>query len=597
MRFAGGFAVAGCVQAATLKIELPAWSELRQPRAWPDWKALPMAYAKTSERREKRLLREQMRAMGLGYRDIASEFARRYKMRPRAAWRESYGWSLQDTADRINEYRGNTGLDPGGIAAMTAPHLSEYENWPGHRPEPTGRRPTPYLLAVLAAVYDCAVTDLIDLADREHLRPADLLILDRYSQTAAVPVHVDHGQAAPPTPGRQPEYRQDVPPLDGTLAAAGRDLGVPDIPRLLSFVVGERQEEQDPVRRRTFVGLTGASLVSAMLAESASGGPPAETEALASVLTGHTASLALEPGQPSGTGTLAAEVDAARRVYQACRYSELARLLPGLLDRLNSACAMLAGDARSEACALSADAHHVAAGLLLKLDDQGLASLAADRSMRAAQASADPLTIGASARIITHTLMSGGHLVAAVSAASSHAARLDHDMEPATPDALSVYGALLLRGSVAAAQHGNRGIAHELLGEADEAARRLGMDADGNLRGTAFGPANAMVHRVNIAVTLGDAGTAIDVARRVDLGKITVTERKATLLLDVSRAFFQWGRHEQAYSALRAAEATAPQEVTGRPSVHRLVRDLRTTAPASIRRDVDQFATQIGVTS
>ena len=155
-----------------------------------------MAYAKTSERREKRLLREQMRSMGLGYRDIAAEFARRYKMRPRAAWREAYGWSLQDTADRINEFRGNTGLDPGGIASMTAPHLSEYENWPGHRPEPSGRRPTPYLLAVLAAVYDCAVADLIDLADREHLRPADLLILDKYTQTPALPTHVDHGQAA-----------------------------------------------------------------------------------------------------------------------------------------------------------------------------------------------------------------------------------------------------------------------------------------------------------------------------------------------------------------------------------------------------------------
>jgi hypothetical protein len=118
-----------------------------------------MAYAKTSERRDKRLLREQMRSMGLGYRDIAAEFARRYRLRPRAAWREAYGWSLQDTADRINEFRGYTGLDPGGIAAMTAPHLSEYENWPGHRPEPSGRRPAPYLLAVLAAVYDCAVTD------------------------------------------------------------------------------------------------------------------------------------------------------------------------------------------------------------------------------------------------------------------------------------------------------------------------------------------------------------------------------------------------------------------------------------------------------
>ena len=155
-----------------------------------------MAYAKTSERREKRLLREQMRSMGLGYRDVAAEFARRYKMRPRAAWREAYGWSLQDTADRINEFRGNTGLDPGGIASMTAPHLSEYENWPGHRPEPSGRRPTPYLLAVLAAVYDCTVADLIDLADREYLRPADLLILDKYSQTTALPTRVDHGQAA-----------------------------------------------------------------------------------------------------------------------------------------------------------------------------------------------------------------------------------------------------------------------------------------------------------------------------------------------------------------------------------------------------------------
>ena len=555
-----------------------------------------MAYAKTSERREKRLQREQMRSQGLGYRDNAAEFARRYRVRPRAAWREAYGWSLQDTADRINAFRGDTGLDPGGAASMTAPHLSEYENWPGHRPEPSGRRPTPYLLAVLAAVYDCTVSELIDLADREHLRPADLLILDKYSQTAARPTHGDHGQDALPDAGFQPEDRQDLSPPSRALAAAGWNLGALDLPGPLSCVSEEEREEQDPVRRRTFVGLTGVSLIGAMLADSISGDPPAETEALASVLTGSAIGLPIPPPGPPDARTLAAEVDAVRRAYQACRYSELARQLPGLLARLDSACAMLAGDARSKACALSADAHHVAAGLLLKLDDQGLASLAADRSMRAAEASGDPVTIGASARIITHTLMSGGHLPTAVSAASSHAARLDHDMESGTPDSLSVYGALLLRGSVAAAQHGNRGVAHELLGEADEAARRLGMDADGNLRGTAFGPANAMVHRVNIAVTLGDAGTAIDVARRVDLSKVAVTERKATLLLDVSRAFLQWGRHEQAYTALRGAEATAPEEVTGRPSVHRLVRDLRTTAPASLRRDVDQFAMQIGVT-
>jgi transcriptional regulator with XRE-family HTH domain len=150
-----------------------------------------VAYAKTSLRKEKRDLREKMRSMGLGYRDIAAEFARRYSLRPRAAWREAYGWSLQETADRINEFRGQVGLDPGGFAGMTAPHLSEHENWPGHGPAPSGRRPTPYLLAVLAAVYDCTVTDLIDLADPERLPPSDLLILDKYSNsqpaTASVP--------------------------------------------------------------------------------------------------------------------------------------------------------------------------------------------------------------------------------------------------------------------------------------------------------------------------------------------------------------------------------------------------------------------------
>jgi tetratricopeptide (TPR) repeat protein/transcriptional regulator with XRE-family HTH domain len=143
-----------------------------------------MPYQKTSLRREKRDLREKMRGLGLGYRDIAMEFARRYSLRSRAAWREAYGWSLQDTADRINEFRGQVGLDPCGLASMTAPHLSEYENWPGHGPKPTGRRPTPYLLALLATAYDCTATDLIDLADREQLPAADLLILDKYSQPA-----------------------------------------------------------------------------------------------------------------------------------------------------------------------------------------------------------------------------------------------------------------------------------------------------------------------------------------------------------------------------------------------------------------------------
>jgi hypothetical protein len=127
---------------------------------------------------------------------------------------------------------------------------------------------------------------------------------------------------------------------------------------------------------------------------------------------------------------------------------------------------------------LCADAYHVAAGLLLKLGDQGLAYLAADRSMRAAQASEDPVMIGASARIITHALIGGRHLKAAVSTASTNAQRLERDAASRSPQVLSVYGSLLLRGAVAAAQDDRRPTSRELLDEADRTAKQLG--ADGN---------------------------------------------------------------------------------------------------------------------
>jgi hypothetical protein len=47
---------------------------------------------------------------------------------------------------------------------------------------------------------------------------------------------------------------------------------------------------------------------------------------------------------------------------------------------------------------------------------------------------------------------------------------------------------------------------------------------------------------------------------------------------------------------LRVADEIAPEEVTGRPSVHRLVRGLITSAPPSVRRDAEEFAAQAGIT-
>jgi len=152
------------------------------------------------------------------------EFIRRYNQRPRAAWREALGWSQQVAAECINTYAGDTGLDPEGTCALRGPHLSEIETWPGGGPKPTGRRPRPYQLALLAAVYGCTVLDLIDLADREHLPPGELLILEQYSQNpAGAGKQAPQAKADPPA---RPAAGDDLPTVRELRQAGAGNLTV-----------------------------------------------------------------------------------------------------------------------------------------------------------------------------------------------------------------------------------------------------------------------------------------------------------------------------------------------------------------------------------
>jgi tetratricopeptide (TPR) repeat protein len=182
-----------------------------------------MPEAKARPYVERRALRDKMRSLGFGYREIAVEFARSHKLRPRSAWREALGWTLKEAAERINAYAGRTGLDPDGACPMSGSHLADAESWPGEGSRLTGRRPRPYLFALLAAVYGCTVLDLIDLADREHLPPGELLILEKYSQNP--PVAVSH----PPAPSAhllaQPSHALALPAADDDQRAVLELLG------------------------------------------------------------------------------------------------------------------------------------------------------------------------------------------------------------------------------------------------------------------------------------------------------------------------------------------------------------------------------------
>lgn len=326
------------------------------------------------------------------------------------------------------------------------------------------------------------------------------------------------------------------------------------------------------VHRRAF--LRGLGAVTGIAAAAVAG--PQLTGDIAARIGAAVLSLSPVHGDttPVGVADLRRNVADAKRAFQSCRYSQLDELLPVLL--VTAAASGEAGDADDLPIILQlqADAFHVTASRLLKLGRHDLALIAADRSLTAARSCGNPLAQAAGARILTHAVLAAGdpHLAKQIATDAAH--NLSNPSPERDPQFLSVSGALLLRGAIAASRADDRQTALALLAEADATAARIGVDA--NHRWTAFGPTNVAQHRVAVSVELGDAGYAIEQARRIQPTAIDLIERRAALWIDVARAFGQWGKDREAIGALTSAERIAPEEVRSRYAVRQLVEDLWT---------------------
>ncbi len=307
----------------------------------------------------------------------------------------------------------------------------------------------------------------------------------------------------------------------------------------------------------------------------------------------------LAPGRDGGNlelptrSELSQSVRRAKGTYQACHYEQALGHLVTLLPQVDAACSSASLDERDGLRALAAEAYHVAGSVFLKLGDNPMALVAAERCAQSAAASGDPIAVAASARLTTHALMSNGRSATAVDFAQGAGEALEGATGLASAESVAVYGALLLRAAIAAARTEDRDTAITLLDEAERAAQMLGHD--GNERWTGFGPTNVLQHRMAVALSLGDAGTAIQYARQLPLQAIRLPERKARLFVDVAQAYAQWGRRDKALAALRTAYQIAPEEIRARSTVHRLVGDLAALSYGSSRTEVADFARSTGV--
>lgn len=323
-----------------------------------------------------------------------------------------------------------------------------------------------------------------------------------------------------------------------------------------------------------------------------------DVEALRLALTGHPAlDAVIDSPAPLTRAELSRLRDRHERVWplvHESRYDELEPLLTALIGDLEMAVRRASPDERSATFELLSSTYQAAAAMLARLGESDAAWVAADRSILVDENVTEPFAVIAGTFRMAHAFMGMRQLNAAHHVAERAAAVLKPrvDSPDASAEALSLYGAMHLVLAVVAARDGDRKAARAYLEEAQTIADRLGEDRDDF--GTEFGPTNVAIHAVSVAADLGDAGEAIDLAKSVDVSRLS-PERQFRLHLDVARAETQRRHLGEAVTALQKGREVAPEHFVAHPLPRETVRDLVQLAGRRITPELRDVARELGV--
>ncbi|PNE30821.1 transcriptional regulator [Streptomyces eurocidicus] len=300
-----------------------------------------------------------------------------------------------------------------------------------------------------------------------------------------------------------------------------------------------------------------------------SGRPPVNEAALGKILVARLRDAMLglhhDITVPSGA---APNTDLSRALtdFHTCRYGSLAVRLPRLIH---------AGHAHSASggdCALLAQSYLLATRMLIKLDEQQLGWMAADRARQTAEAAGDVLLVAEAARQLAVLARKADWHEQAMSIALTAA---DHPgLRGGGPDHAAERGLLIQSAAYTAARAGDAAGMRELTGEAAAIAGELGGTVLLRDHGGGFSPTTVQLHLISAENSAGDPSTALAAARAVAPQSLPSTERRARYYTDIAAAYGRWGRRDDCVRALLAAEHHAPEETHARPAVKSLVSGL-----------------------
>ncbi len=300
--------------------------------------------------------------------------------------------------------------------------------------------------------------------------------------------------------------------------------------------------------------------------------------------------LAADPAEaPVTVAELQAAVDRVWEMTHNNQFAELSKALGSLLPRIERAARTAPADQRPQLWGQLSRTYQALSAAFVRQDEGDAAWIAADRSIRAAEESGQPLEVFAGVFRLAQAFVRLKHYDQADHSATTALHALEQHLQAGnpTPEALSVTGSLHLVLALTNARSGDRSRARQELDRARKVARKLGEDRnDFNLE---FGPTNVEIQTVSIAVDLGDAGEALDVGTRIDASGLSA-ERQARLLLDLGRAYTQRRQLGEALGALLQAEELSPDLIHTHVTARATIRELLLVAGRSATPELRDLA-------
>jgi transcriptional regulator with XRE-family HTH domain len=290
---------------------------------------------------------------------------------------------------------------------------------------------------------------------------------------------------------------------------------------------------------------------------------------------------------------LDAEVATAWDVWQERRpFTQIGSMLPGLITEVRATIPVVDGAERDSLLRTASMLYFLTRGFTKRVGAHDVSLLAADRAMQAAIKADDLDYRAASAWNLGMILTDQGHAGVVLKVASDAAAELEPVLADGGAARMSIFGALQLLRAMQFARLGDEHGVASALDVADAVASKLG---DRNDFRTMFGPTNAGIVRVWVAVEMSKPAEAIRIAQHFDVAALASVERRFAYYLELARAYTIRAEDVAAVHMLLQAEKESAEELWINIEARAVTRELLRRETSLTRRELRPLADRMHI--